>query len=114
MNWVPIIAIYALFWVLSAFVILPLGIRSHEELGLEKIPGQADGAPGNFRPKIVILRTTMLSSMLFGLLYLWLDRPAQPGFPDQPNALGLGVNYAGDQWPAPALHKAYRHRMIAA
>jgi predicted secreted protein len=79
MNWVPIIAIYALFWVLSAFVILPLGIRSHEELGLEKIPGQADGAPGNFRPKIVILRTTMLSSMLFGLFYAnyiygWIDR----------------------------------------
>jgi predicted secreted protein len=79
MNWVPIVAIYALFWVLSAFVILPLGIRSHEELGLEKIPGQADGAPGNFRPKIVILRTTLLSAILFGLFYAnynygWIDR----------------------------------------
>jgi predicted secreted protein len=79
MNWVPIVAIYALFWVLSAFVILPLGIRSHEELGMEKIPGQADGAPGNFRPKTVILRTTLLSSILFGLfyanyLYGWIDR----------------------------------------
>jgi predicted secreted protein len=79
MNWVAIIAIYALFWVLSAFVILPLGIRSHEELGLEKIPGQADGAPGNFRPKIVILRTTLLSAILFGLFYAnyiygWIDR----------------------------------------
>jgi predicted secreted protein len=79
MNWVPIVAIYALFWVLSAFVILPLGIRSHEELGIEKIPGQADGAPGNFRPKIVILRTTLLSAILFGLFYAnyiygWIDR----------------------------------------
>lgn len=79
MSWVAIVAIYALFWVLSAFVILPIGIRTHDELGLEKIPGQADSAPGNFRPSIIILRTTLLSATLFGLfyanyLYGWIDR----------------------------------------
>lgn len=79
MNWTSIVAIYALFWVLSAFVILPIGVRSHEELGLEKVPGQADGAPGNFRPGVVILRTTLLSAVLFGLFYAsyvydWIDR----------------------------------------
>lgn len=79
MNWVSIVAIYVLFWVMSAFVILPIGIKSHEELGLEKIPGQADGAPGNFRPGQVILRTTLLSAALFGLYYCnyiygWIDR----------------------------------------
>ncbi|HMS18983.1 DUF1467 family protein [uncultured Sphingorhabdus sp.] len=79
MNWTSIIAIYALFWVLSAFVILPIGVRSYEEMGLEKVPGQADGAPGNFRPGVILLRTTLLSAVLFGLFYAnyvygWIDR----------------------------------------
>jgi predicted secreted protein len=42
MNWVSILAIYLLSWVLSAFVVMPIGIRTHEELGLEKTPGQAE------------------------------------------------------------------------
>lgn len=79
MNWTSIIAIYALFWVLSAFVVLPIGVRSYEELGLEKIPGQADGVPGNFRPRLILLRTTLLSAAAFGLFYAnyvygWIDR----------------------------------------
>lgn len=79
MNWTSIIAIYALFWVLSAFVILPIGVRTHEELGLEKTMGQADSAPGNFRPRLILLRTTLLSAALFSLYYAnyfygWVDR----------------------------------------
>lgn len=79
MNWTSIIAIYALFWVLSAFVVLPIGVRSYEELGLKKIPGQADGVPGNFRPRLILLRTTLLSAAAFGLFYAnyvygWIDR----------------------------------------
>jgi predicted secreted protein len=79
MNWISIIAIYALFWVMSAFVILPIGVRTHEELGLPTTLGQADSAPGNFRPGIVVLRTTLLSLVLFGLYYAnyiygWIDR----------------------------------------
>jgi predicted secreted protein len=79
MNWVSIIAIYALFWVLTAFVILPLGVRNNQELGLETQVGHDDGAPGNFNPGKVILRTTALSLLLFGIYYLnyiygWIDR----------------------------------------
>jgi hypothetical protein len=40
MNWSSIVAIYALFWVMTAFVILPIGVRTHEELGLPKTPGR--------------------------------------------------------------------------
>jgi len=65
MNWSSIVAIYALFWVMTAFVILPIGVRTHEELGLPKTPGQEDGAPGNFRPRVVLLRTTLLSARDF-------------------------------------------------
>jgi predicted secreted protein len=79
MNLTSIVAIYVLFWVLSAFVVLPFGVRTHDELGLEKIPGQADSAPGNFKPLTVILRTTLLSAALFGLYYAnyengWITR----------------------------------------
>ena len=79
MNWTSIIAIYALFWVMTAFVILPIGVRTHEELGLEKVPGQSDSAPDNLRPGTILLRTTVLSAALFGLyyanyLYGWIDR----------------------------------------
>jgi predicted secreted protein len=79
MNWTSIIAIYLLFWVLSAFVILPFGVKTHDELGLEKTPGQADSAPANFKPLTVVLRTTLLSAVLFGLFYAnyangWIDR----------------------------------------
>ena len=67
MSWTSIVAIYVLFWVLTAFVVLPIGVRTHDELGLAKIAGQADSAPGNFNPKLILLRTTLLSAVLFAL-----------------------------------------------
>jgi predicted secreted protein len=84
MTWTSIIAIYLLFWVMTAFVILPIGVRTHDELGLPKVPGQADSAPGNFQPRIIILRTTLLSAALFALYYAnyvygWVDRHSLTG-----------------------------------
>ena len=70
MQWTSILAIYILFWVLSAFLILPIGIKNHFETGEKMVDGQADGAPTNFRPGNVILRTTILATALFGLFYL--------------------------------------------
>ena len=79
MSLTSIVAIYALFWVICAFVVLPFGVQTHEELGLEKTAGQADSAPGNFNPKQIMLRTTLLSAFFFGLYYAnyiygWIDR----------------------------------------
>lgn len=67
MNWTSVIAIYALFWVMSAFLLLPFGVQTHDEAGIEKVPGQADSAPANFRPGRVALRATILSAILCGL-----------------------------------------------
>lgn len=69
MLWTSIIAIYGLFWVLSAFLVLPFGIRTHDEVGEAKVLGQADSAPANFNPKRIAKRATVLSLMLFGLYY---------------------------------------------
>ncbi len=78
MQWTSILAIYFLFWVLCAFLMLPLGVRTHDEAGLEKVPGQADSAPANFRPGRVALRATILAAVLTGLFalnyeYRWVD-----------------------------------------
>ena len=67
MKWTSILAIYALFWVMSAFLLLPFGIRTHDEAGVAKVPGQADSAPANFRPGRLALRATVLSAVLCGL-----------------------------------------------
>lgn len=67
MKITSIIAIYGLFWVMTAFLLLPFGVRTHEEAGLEKVPGQADSAPANFRPGKLALRATIIAALLTGL-----------------------------------------------
>ncbi|WP_417609180.1 DUF1467 family protein [Parasphingorhabdus sp.] len=78
MQLYSVFAIYVLFWVTALFIILPIGIRSHHETGEEMIKGQADGAPVNFRPWRILLRTTLLATAAFGIFYLnyiygWID-----------------------------------------
>ena len=67
MAWTSIVAIYFLFWVLSAFLLLPFGVKTADEAGVEKVPGQADSAPANFRPGRIALRATVLAAVLCGL-----------------------------------------------
>lgn len=70
MRWTSMLAIYALVWVISAFLTMPFGVKTHDEAGIEKVPGQADSAPANFNPRRIILRATALSLALFALYYL--------------------------------------------
>lgn len=70
MEWTSILAIYALFWVVSAFVLLPIGVKTHDEVGLEKVEGQADSAPANFRPGLLAKRATVLAAVLCTLYVL--------------------------------------------
>lgn len=67
MNWTSIVAIYFLVWVMCAFVLLPFGIKTADEAGVAKVPGQADSAPANFRPRKVVVRATVLAAILTGL-----------------------------------------------
>ena len=70
MAFSSIFAIYFLFFAFGAFLLLPFGVRTDEEAGTPKVAGQADSAPANFRPGLVILRTTILSLVICGLLML--------------------------------------------
>lgn len=70
MEWTSIIAIYGLVWIMTAFVSLPFGIKTHDELGLEKVPGQADSAPANFRPGRLVIRASIIAAVLTALYVL--------------------------------------------
>ena len=65
-----ILAIYALFWTMSLFVVLPLGVRTDEEAGVVSQPGHAESAPHGFSFPRAALRATILSAVLFGFYYL--------------------------------------------
>ncbi len=67
MQITSIAAIYFLFWVMSAFVMLPFGVRTADEAGQAKVPGQADSAPVNFRPGRLALRATVIAAVLTAL-----------------------------------------------
>jgi predicted secreted protein len=69
-KWTSALAIFLLFWVLSAFLVMPFGIKNAHETGEALIPGQSDGAPANFNPKRILIRTTILATILFGIYYI--------------------------------------------
>lgn len=67
MRWTSMLAIYFLFWSLSVFLVLPFGVRTHEEAGVQRVPGQADSAPHEFRPWRIARRVTVVATILFAL-----------------------------------------------
>ena len=69
MRWNAALAIYVLFWVLAAFLVMPFGLRTHDDAKAELVQGQVSSAPVNFHPKRVALRATVLSLVMFGLYY---------------------------------------------
>ncbi len=69
MKWTSILAIYFLFWVMSAFFVLPIGVKTPDETGEKMVAGQADSAPSNFNGRRIVLRATALSLILFGAYY---------------------------------------------
>jgi predicted secreted protein len=93
MQITSILAIYFLVWVLSAFVLLPFGIRTHDEEGVAKIPGQAESAPANFRPGRLALKASLVAAVVTGFFvanysYGWITVDdinlfdAPPGYED--------------------------------
>lgn len=64
------VAVYLLFWVISAFVVMPFGVKTADEAGIEKVAGQADSAPAHFRPGRILLWTTILATAIYAVFYL--------------------------------------------
>jgi predicted secreted protein len=64
MEWTSILAIYFLVWVMSAFLLLPFGVRTADEAGVAKVPGQAESAPANFRAGPLVIKATLIAALL--------------------------------------------------
>jgi predicted secreted protein len=69
MEFSSIIAIYFLFFAFSAFVLLPFGVRTDEEVGKRRQPGHAESAPHRFDPKRHFVRAAIVGAVLFALYY---------------------------------------------
>lgn len=57
------IAIYFLFFFLCLFLVLPFGVRTADEAGIEKVPGQADSAPAHFSLGRTALKTAVVAAV---------------------------------------------------
>jgi predicted secreted protein len=63
-----LIAIYFLIWWITLFAVLPWGVRSQAEGG-EVAPGTDPGAPSIHTLWRKLLWTTLVASIVFGILY---------------------------------------------
>ncbi len=83
------IATYLIFWIITAFAVLPLRVRTPEEEGHAPVPGQMAGSPADARLLWKAKWTTIVATALFALYYVnavegwltfadlpWLHRPA--------------------------------------
>ncbi len=69
MKLTSIIAIYVLFFVASAFILLPFGVKTDDEAGTPKVAGQAESAPHRFDLSRHLLKAAVLAAALFALYY---------------------------------------------
>jgi len=67
MKWTSVLAIYFLIFCFTAFLLLPFGVKTHEEVGAEKVPGQADSAPHKFDLKHHLLRAAVVACLVTAL-----------------------------------------------
>jgi predicted secreted protein len=63
------LAIYALFWTLALFLVMPWHVRTAEEVGEKSLPGHAESAPHHFPARRIVMWTTLVSAILFALFY---------------------------------------------
>ena len=67
MKWTSVLAIYFLIFCFSAFLTLPFGVKTAEEVGTEHVPGQAESAPHRFDLPRHLLRAAIIALVLTAL-----------------------------------------------
>ena len=63
------LAVYFLFWIAAAFIMLPFGVKTDEEVGASKVPGQADSAPHAFDLQRHMARAAVVGAVMFAIYY---------------------------------------------
>ena len=64
------LAVYLVIWWMVLFAVLPLGVVSHAEAGIDKGDGGDPGAPVDPKLKRKFFTTTWVSAVLFAILWL--------------------------------------------
>ncbi len=64
MKWTSVLAIYFLIFCFTAFLLLPFGVKTSEEVGVERVPGQAESAPHRFDLPRHLIRAAMVAALL--------------------------------------------------
>ena len=95
MQLTSILAIYFLIFVMSAFIMLPFGVRTSEEAGEALVPGQAESAPASFKPGRLLIRATIIAVVLTTLFVLnyeygWVSASDLDILPKPPSTLSRG------------------------
>jgi predicted secreted protein len=62
-----IVAIYFLFFAFSAFALLPFGVKTTEEVGGDRVPGQAESAPHTFDLKRHLIKAAVIGAVLYAI-----------------------------------------------
>ena len=75
----------------SGFVMLPFGVKTADEAGVAKVPGQADSAPVNFQPGKVAARASVVAAVATALFvanyhYGWITAADLDVLPKPPAA----------------------------
>ena len=72
MSWFTSICVYLTIWWTVLFAVLPWGIVSHAEAGVDPGDGGDPGAPVDPKLKKKFITTSWVSAVLFALLWLCL------------------------------------------
>jgi predicted secreted protein len=63
------VAIFLTIWWTVLFTVLPLGVQSHHEAGIDRGDGGDPGAPVDPKLKKKFFTTTWISAILFAILW---------------------------------------------
>ena len=69
MNFGSALAVYFIIWWVCLFAVLPFGVRNSHEAGEAVEEGNDPGAPVNPMLLRKAVHTTILATVLFGLIY---------------------------------------------
>ena len=70
MSWFTAFAIYATIWWTVLFAVLPWGVVSHAEAGIDKGDGGDPAAPVDPKLKRKFFTTTWVSAVIFAVIWL--------------------------------------------
>ena len=83
MSWFTGVCIYLTIWWTVLFAVLPWGVTSHRDAGIDPGDGGDPGAPVDPKLKKKFITTTWISALAFALVWLtlrfhWVTLPDLP------------------------------------